>query len=155
MLQTGRVVLMPDWLITGTLHSFSVSTLTGSQAERRMAGKRVLLVEDEEEIAEILALMLRGEGYVVDTAGTLEQARQRLRSVRYALVNTDLRLPDGDGLEIADCAADLGARTSILSGYVLQLSSAAADRHEVLMKPMRPSEFVAAVHRLIGPAQET
>jgi DNA-binding response OmpR family regulator len=90
----------------------------------------------------------------VDTAGTLAQARRQLRSLRYALVNSDLRLPDGDGLEIVDRAAELGARTSILSGYVRQLSPEAGDRHEVLMKPMRPSEFVAAVHRLIGPANE-
>jgi CheY-like chemotaxis protein len=119
-----------------------------------MAAKRILLVEDEEDIAEILALVLRSEGYTVDIAGTLAQARQRLNSLRYTLVNTDLRLPDGYGLEIVDRAAELGARTSILSGYVVQLPPDAADRHEVLMKPMRPSEFVAAVHRLVGPAHE-
>ena len=119
-----------------------------------MTGKRILLVEDEEEIAEILALVLRSEGYVVDTAASLAGAQQRLKSSRYALVNTDLRLPDGDGLEIADRAADLGARTSILSGYVFQLPPYAADRHEILMKPMRPSEFAAAVQRLIGPAND-
>lgn len=112
------------------------------------------MVKDEENIAELLALVLRSEGYVVDTAGTLAQARQRLDSLTYTLVNTDLRLPDGNGLEIANRAADLGARTSILSGYVFQLPPDAADRHEVFMKPMRPSEFVAAVQRLIGPAQE-
>jgi CheY-like chemotaxis protein len=87
-----------------------------------MAAKRILLVEDEEDIAEILALVLRSEGYIVDTADTLAQARQRLKSMRYTLVNTDLRLPDGDGLEIVDRAAELGARTSILSGYVLQFA---------------------------------
>jgi hypothetical protein len=65
-----------------------------------MAAKRILLVEDEEDIAEILALVLRSEGYIVDTAGTLAQARQRLDAIRYTLVNTDLRLPDGNGLEI-------------------------------------------------------
>ena len=119
-----------------------------------MAAKRILLVEDEEDIAEILAEFLRSEGYVVDTAGTLAQVRQRLRSLSYALVNTDLRLPDGNGLEIADRAAELGARTSILSGYVFQLPSHAADQHEILKKPMRPTAFVAAVQRLIGPASE-
>jgi DNA-binding response OmpR family regulator len=67
-------------------------------------------------------------------------------------VNTDLRLPDGNGLEIVDRAAELGARTSILSGYVLQLPAHTADQHEVLMKPMRPTEFLAAVQRLIGRA---
>ena len=119
-----------------------------------MAAKRILLVEDEEDIAEILALFLENEGYAVDTASTIAQARQRLDASSYALVNTDLRLPDGDGLEIADCAAASGARTSILSGYVFQLPVQAARRHEVLMKPMRPSEFVATVQRLIGPAYE-
>ena len=117
-----------------------------------MAAKRILLVEDEEDIAEILALVLRDEGYVVDTASTLAQARQRLEAGTYTLVNTDLRLPDGDGLEIANRAAELGACTAILSGYVLQLPADAANRHEVMTKPMRPSRFVAAVQRLIGPA---
>ena len=135
------------------LRSLSVSAEFGSE-DRRVAGKRILLVEDERGIAENLALVLRGEGYIVDTAGTLAQARQRLHLLRYALVNTDLRLPDDNELEIADRAADHGARTSILSGYVLQLPPDAADRHEVLMKPMQPSEFVAAVHRLIGPAND-
>ena|SRR5437763_11552407 len=66
--------------------------------------------------------------------GTLAQARQRLKCLSYALVNTDLRLSDGNGqLEIMDRPADLGARTSILSGYVFQLPPKAADRHEVLM----------------------
>jgi len=87
-----------------------------------MATKRIRSVEDEAGIADRLALVLRGEGYVVDTASTVAQARRRLRSLRYTLVNSDLRLPDGDGLEIVDRAAELGSRTSILSGYVLQLS---------------------------------
>jgi len=119
-----------------------------------MAEKRILLVEDEEDIADVLTLVLESEGYAVDTAATVAQARQRLNASNYTLVNTDLRLPDGNGLEIADRAAELGARTSILSGYVFQLPAGTALRHEVLLKPMRPSEFVATVRRLIGPARE-
>lgn len=88
------------------------------------------------------------------TAGTVAQARQRLDQGTYTLVNTDLRLPDGNGLEVADRAADLGARTSILSGYVFQLPPGAAVKHEVMTKPIRPSEFIATVQRLIGPAGE-
>jgi DNA-binding response OmpR family regulator len=118
-----------------------------------MGAKRILVVEDQEEIAEILALVLRSAGYTVDIAGTVAQARQWLDAREYTLVNTDLRLPDGDGLEIADCAAERGARTSILSGYVLELPGEAARRHMVMTKPMRPSNFLAAVERLIGPAQ--
>ena len=78
----------------------------------------------------------------------------RLNQGAYTLVNTDLRLPDGNGLEIADRAADLGARTSILSGYVFQLPPGAAVKHTVMTKPIRPNEFVATIQRLIGPAGE-
>jgi hypothetical protein len=39
-----------------------------------------------------------------------------------------LRLPDGDGLEIAERAADLGAATFIMSGYLFQLQRGAATR---------------------------
>jgi len=95
----------------------------------------------------MLALFLRGEGYAVDVARTLAQGRARLDALPYSLVIADLRLPDGSGLEVVDRAAELGAKTSILSGYLLQLPPAAADRHELMMKPVRPSELIAAVQR--------
>jgi DNA-binding response OmpR family regulator len=118
-----------------------------------MAGKRILLLEDEAEIAEILALALDGEGYLVDLAATVAEARTRLETLTYCLVIADLRLPDGDGLEIAEHAADLGAVTFIMSGYLFQLERGTASRHELLMKPLRPSELIEAVHRRIGTAQ--
>jgi DNA-binding response OmpR family regulator len=67
----------------------------------------------------------------------------------YALVIADLRLPDGDGLLVANRAAELGAKTAILSGY-LHLPLEAGDRHEIMIKPVRPSELIAAVWRQIG-----
>ena len=70
--------------------------------------------------------------------------------LNYCLVIADLRLPDGDGLEIAEHAADLGAVTFIMSSYLFQLERGTASRHELLMKPLRPSELVTAVQRRIG-----
>ena len=119
-----------------------------------MAGKRILLLEDEADIAELLALALDGEGYVVDLAATIAEARTRLDTLIYTLVIADLRLPDGDGLGVAERAADLGAATFIMSGYLFQLERGAASRHELLMKPVRPSELVKAVRRSIGSPQE-
>jgi CheY-like chemotaxis protein len=117
-----------------------------------MPGKRILLVEDEPEIGDMLALFLRGLGYIVDIARTLTQGRERLSGFAYSLVIADLRLPDGNGLEVAERAAELGAKTSILSGYLFQLPPATAHRHQLMMKPIRPSELIAAVQRSIGPA---
>ena len=70
----------------------------------------------------------------------------------YALVIADWRLPDGDGLLVAETGAALGARTFVTSGYLFQMPGGGSERHETLMKPIRPSELVAAVERTIGTA---
>ena len=113
-----------------------------------MMEQRILLLEDEPEIADLLALVLGADGYEVDLASTVAQARGRLAERPYGLVIADSRLPDGDGIAIADRAAELGAKTAVMSGYAMSAGEAA--RHEVWAKPMRPSEFTAAVERCIG-----
>jgi DNA-binding response OmpR family regulator len=117
-----------------------------------MAEKRILLLEDEAEIGELFHLGLTSSGYVVDIATTIALARQRLAETPYDLVIADLRLPDGDGLQIADQAADLGSKSFILSGYLFQLPAGTAKRHDLLMKPIRPRDLLTAVKRAIGPA---
>jgi len=119
-----------------------------------MAKKHILLLEDEQEIAELFEIGLRASGYLVDIASSIAQAHQRLNTRRYDLVIVDIRLPDGDGRQIANRAADLGSKTYILSGSLVQLSANSIERHEVLMKPLRPSELVAAASRAIGPAED-
>src|SRR3954466_11869789 len=75
-----------------------------------MAAKRILLIEDEREVANMLTLALRSGDYEVEYAHTAEHARACLNSRRYDLVITDWRLPDGDGLDLADIAADNGTK---------------------------------------------
>ena len=73
--------------------------------------KRVLVVDDEADIRELLDLTLARMGLQADCVGSLAEARRMLASQRYQLCLTDMRLPDGDGLElvrlIADTVADL------------------------------------------------
>jgi len=114
-----------------------------------MAGERILLVEDEPDIHQLLSHALRGEGYRVDPAETVARAGEHLDAQSYAVVIADWRLPDGDGFEIADRAADRGAKTIMISGYLFQIPAERAARHELLMKPMRPQELIDAVERLL------
>src|SRR5437762_14379118 len=51
-----------------------------------MAAKRILLIEDEPDVADLLALGLRSAGYIVDVVETAALARVRLDGMRYALV---------------------------------------------------------------------
>jgi len=61
---------------------------------------RVLVVEDEVDLADALATGLRREGYAVDVAYDGESATSRLSINMYDLVCLDLNLPDTDGFEI-------------------------------------------------------
>jgi two-component system response regulator PilR (NtrC family) len=68
---------------------------------------RVLVVDDEPDIRELLELTLAKMGLQVDSAGSLDEARARLRDARYQLCLTDMRLPDGEGLELVRHIAGL------------------------------------------------
>jgi DNA-binding response OmpR family regulator len=59
---------------------------------------RVLLVDDEPEMARLVGASLVRAGYVADIAGTINEAEAVVTMARYALVLLDRRLPDGDGL---------------------------------------------------------
>jgi DNA-binding response OmpR family regulator len=61
---------------------------------------RLLIVEDNEELAELLAKGLRTAGYEADVLSTVEEARSVLKTTFYAGLILDLGLPDGDGLEL-------------------------------------------------------
>jgi DNA-binding response OmpR family regulator len=61
---------------------------------------RILIVEDESDLAAALATGLRREGYAVDTAGSVAEASEHLTANPYDLVCLDLGLPDGDGRDI-------------------------------------------------------
>ncbi|MDZ4252785.1 MAG: sigma-54 dependent transcriptional regulator [Sulfuritalea sp.] len=77
----------------------------------RGEARRVLVVDDEADIRELLDLTLARMGLQADCVGSLAEARRMLASQRYQLCLTDMRLPDGEGLElvrhIADTVADL------------------------------------------------
>ena len=71
-----------------------------SEPQRTPGVPRVLVVDDEADLRELLELTLVGMGLDVDCAADLAQARGFLSRHPYALCLTDMRLPDGEGLEL-------------------------------------------------------
>ncbi|MBB5193293.1 two-component system response regulator PilR (NtrC family) [Silvimonas terrae] len=69
-------------------------------ARKTRTDKRVLVVDDEVDLAELLELTLLKMGLSVDTANSVAQARQRLDSQRYDFCLTDMRMTDGDGMDV-------------------------------------------------------
>ncbi|WP_036170134.1 sigma-54 dependent transcriptional regulator [Massilia sp. 9096] len=65
-----------------------------------MSAPRILVVDDEADLRELLEITLLKMGLDVDSAATVREARGLLGQKEYALVLTDMRLPDGMGLEL-------------------------------------------------------
>jgi two-component system response regulator PilR (NtrC family) len=66
----------------------------------RPALARVLVVDDEADIRELIDLTLSRMGLAADCVGSVAEARERLKEADFDLCLTDMRLPDGEGLDI-------------------------------------------------------
>jgi two-component system response regulator PilR (NtrC family) len=80
---------------------------------------RILVVDDEPDLRTLYELTLLREGYQVDTAGDLQQARALLAEHPFDVLITDMRLPDGLGLSlITELKADhRGERCVVITAY--------------------------------------
>jgi two-component system, NtrC family, response regulator PilR len=63
-------------------------------------GARLLIIDDEGSILDFLSLLFQQEGYDVNTARTVEEARKCLGDTTYDLVLCDVMMPDGNGLDL-------------------------------------------------------
>jgi two-component system response regulator PilR (NtrC family) len=84
-----------------------------------MTSPRILVVDDEADLRELLDITLVRMGLEVDCAASLGQARALLAGADYALVLTDMRLPDGLGLELVRevSAAGKGTPIAVITAY--------------------------------------
>jgi phosphate regulon transcriptional regulator PhoB len=120
-----------------------------------MAG-RVLVVEDEPDIRDLLAFHLEREGYLVTRASTGAEALRQLRATAPDLVILDLMLPEMDGLEVCRrLRADAG--TAALPVIMLTAKGDEVDRvvgleigaDDYIVKPFSPKELLARVRAVL------
>ena len=111
---------------------------------------RLLLVEDEGELADLVRTKLTGEGFAVDIAGSAEDARAAMETTGYDAVILDLRLPDGDGIEVLREVRNCRNQTPVIvvtardsvNDRVRGLNAGADD---YLVKPIALEELVARI----------
>jgi two-component system, OmpR family, phosphate regulon response regulator OmpR len=117
---------------------------------------RILLIDDDTRLTTMVGDYLRGNGYEVDTAGTLAAGRERLRHESFELLVLDLMLPDGDGLDLTrELRSD--TRTRRLPLLMLTARGEPTDRivgleigaDDYLPKPFEPRELLARVKALL------
>ncbi|MGH6931401.1 MAG: response regulator transcription factor [Dongiaceae bacterium] len=115
---------------------------------------RLLLVEDNDRLAGLVAQGLAAAGFTVDTLASLDEAMSALMTTRFDIIVLDLGLPDGDGMEVLRALRGRGDQTPILiltardglSDRVLGLNAGADD---YLLKPFEMDELVARLKALL------
>jgi DNA-binding response OmpR family regulator len=115
---------------------------------------RLLVIEDEVRIAEILRSALSRSGFAVDAVGLCDDARAALAVNPYDAVILDLGLPDGDGLRLLK---DMRAQGNAVPVLVLTARDAVEHRvagldtgaDDYLIKPFATSEVIARIKALL------
>ncbi|HJK90590.1 MAG TPA: response regulator, partial [Polyangiaceae bacterium LLY-WYZ-15_(1-7)] len=115
---------------------------------------RILVVDDEEVIRDVLADFLSLEEYAVTTAADGESALAELRQSAYDLVLSDLKMPRMGGLELlAALEHERPAPTTvIMTGFgTVETAIEAMKRgaHDYILKPFRVEEVVLTVRRAL------
>jgi response regulator RpfG family c-di-GMP phosphodiesterase len=125
-----------------------MSTTTSAPDER----PRVLIVDDEKFIRDILADFLGMEGYIVRTAEDGAAALQELGNAHYDLIISDLKMPRMGGIELLDAigAAAPNALTVIMTGFgTVETAIDAMKRgaYDYILKPFKVEEVIRVVQR--------
>ena len=113
---------------------------------------KVLVVDDEESVVVTIKAILQLDGYNVATTTSGATARAMVREVEYDLVLTDLRLEDGDGLDVLKAVRERYPETVtiMLTGYASLESAIQALRagaYDYLVKPSEVEELRVTVAR--------
>lgn len=115
---------------------------------------RILLVEDNERLAELVGQGLKAGGFAVDTFQTLADADAALGSMVYQAAVLDLGLPDGDGLELVKHIRQRGDGLPILiltarDGVEDRVNGLNAGADDYVLKPFAMEELLARIRALM------
>jgi excisionase family DNA binding protein len=144
------------WLESQRPRTARPATPSGARVPAPAAGRpRVLVVDDEATIRDLLAKTLALAEYDVDLAADGRTALERLRIIPYDLLITDLKMPGVDGLAVIREARRLKADIPviIITGFSTEASAIEAVNLGVsgyLTKPFRVPRVLAAAAKALG-----
>lgn len=116
--------------------------------------KRILVVEDQDDIAQMFAAFLKSHGYDADIALAPEDGLRLARRFPYDLIMLDLMMPGMTGLDFAERVRERDGETPLLmvtgrddDGLVKRVAHMAGV-NDVMFKPVEPGELVLRVRSL-------
>ncbi|MCR5883694.1 sigma-54 dependent transcriptional regulator [Rhizobacter sp. J219] len=117
----------------------------------------LLVVDDEPDLRTLYELTLLREGYDVETAGSVDDAWLHLKDRTYSALITDMRLPDGTGLDLLRRLEESGRREKaiVITAYGSAenaVEALKAGAYDYLTKPVDLKQFRAVVASALGRA---
>jgi two-component system response regulator PilR (NtrC family) len=112
----------------------------------------ILIVDDERSMRDFLGIYLRREGYRIEAAPGATEALAVLHARTFDVVITDLRMPDGDGLDVLTETKRLHPDTEVIvvtafSTTETAIAAMKAGAHDYLTKPFKIDEVSLVVER--------
>ncbi len=120
---------------------------------------RILVVDDDVALSEMISIMLRGEGFDIHLAADGPDAITSLQSHNPDLILLDVMLPGMDGMDVCQKIREVSGIPIIMltaksdSADVVRGLEAGAD--DYVVKPFNPKELVARIRTRLRPTQET
>ena len=120
---------------------------------------RILVVDDDRALAEMLSMVLQGEGFAVEHAYDGPEAVEQFRAVRPDLVLLDVMLPGFDGIEVCEqIRAESGVPIIMLTARtdtrdVVRGLEVGAD--DYVVKPFNPAELIARIRARLREPQDS
>lgn len=115
---------------------------------------KILIIEDDSSLREIMSRVLKQEKFIVETASTFMEADSKLSGYNYDCILLDIMLPDGNGLQLLEHLKKLGKRENVI---IVSARNALEDRvqgldlgaDDYLPKPFHTAELVARVRSVL------
>lgn len=125
-----------------------------------MGTKRILLVEDEEHLRNMLKLNLELEGYFVQAVDNGRKALQEFRAARYDLLVLDVMLPEMDGYTLCETIRLENTTVTVLfltakSGSDDRVKGLKLGADDYLAKPFNLEEFLLRIKILLKRSEKT
>lgn len=118
--------------------------------------KKILLVEDDAELVELVSFNLKKAGFAIGTATDGVEALKKARSVAPDLIVLDLMLPELDGFAVCEILRRNPLTASIpiimvtaLSSELARLAGLDSGANDYMIKPFSPKELVLRVERCL------
>ena len=115
---------------------------------------KILFIEDNKRLSELIKKNLEADKFVVDVASTLEEAEVSLKNFGYDIIILDLNLPDGNGGEFLIKIRKKNYKIPVIiltanNNFDIRIKNLNLGADDFLTKPFKHEELVARIHAIL------